>query len=68
MIDRLTQLNILPCCFCGNDTDEVLFTEDYYAHVICRKCGACGPYVFVMECEGSAREKAINLWNSRSNG
>jgi hypothetical protein len=60
-------MNIDSCPFCAKPTEEVLFTEDYFAHVICRSCGACGPSVAIFEMsEGeSARERAVSLWNKR---
>lgn len=56
-------MTINNCPFCKSPTDEVLFSEDYYAHVICRSCGACGPSVHTVEVE-HPREQAILRWNS----
>ena len=53
-----------PCPFCGHPPDEtVVHTEDFYAFVTCRNCGANGPSVAVFE---SSREQATVAWDRRA--
>lgn len=58
-----------PCPFCGHPPDEtVIHTEDFYAFVTCRNCGANGPSIAVFEMVpgSSSREEAVEAWDRRA--
>ena len=59
-----TKKELKPCPFCGGEA-ILQETGGFWCNVICDKCGAMTACI-MNNCEYSSKDKAIELWNRRS--